>query len=330
MNCRWTVLWVVAIALLKISSGVAQTCCSGGVPLSGNLGLPASASGTVQLSLTYDLNVLETLKSGRRTLEDDSRSRRTHSWLLEGSYTFSDRFSVDAFFAYVRQEREIRQFGNVNFSATNGVGDAVLLLKYNLLTTSDLSTVWQVGAGPKIPLGPSDLVNDIGLALNADLQPGSGAWDAVFFSQFSRVTKFRPTLSMVATALYGLKGKNREYFGVQTYQFGNEAQVSVGVSDRLLFGRAIVDPSLTVQFRDQRADEIDGETLPSTGGSWAFLNPAVAWWVSPDWSLNIGASLPIFSSITGTQVTPTYRFNTGVFYRFATKNRKIIDFKSIY
>ena len=121
-------------------------------------------------------------------------------------------------------------------------------------------------------------------------------------------------MSLIATTTYGLKGKNSNYFDVQTYQFGNEFQFALGLSDRLLLGKSIIDPSLTIQYRNQLPDEIDGETLPSTGGNWVFFNPSLALWASPDFSLNLGVSIPVFSDITGTQVTPSYRFTTGVFY----------------
>jgi len=303
-----------------------QTCCSGGVPLSSNLGLPVGEKGVLQLALTYDLNVLETLKTGRQTLEDDARSRRTHSTIFEMGYSWSDRFSVDGFFSYVRQEREINQFGNTNFSATNGIGDAVLLFKYKLLASDNNETVLQIGVGPKIPLGASDKRNNNGLIYNADLQPGSGAWDVVLFGQFSKVLAFRPSMSFLATSTYGIKGKNKEYFDVQTYQFGKEFQISMGLSDRILIGKSIIDPSLLFQFRNQTPDIIDEEDLPSTGGNWVFANPSFAYWATPDLSFNLGVSLPLFSSITGTQVTPTFRFTTGVFYRISTRKTELINF----
>ncbi|MEM6319629.1 MAG: transporter [Bacteroidota bacterium] len=315
---KWLIIFVGI--LLPITAVDAQTCCSGGVPLSSNLGLPATNKGAIQLALTYDLNVLETLKSGNRTLEDNSRSRRTHSGIFEVGYGISERFSVDGFFSFVRQEREIRQFGNTNFVATNGIGDAVILLKYKLFATEGNETVWEVGVGPKIPLGATDKTNNQGIALNADLQPGSGAWDGVVFTQFSRVLNFRPSMSILMTSTYGLKGKNKSYFGVQIYQFGNEWQLSAGVSDRVLLGKMVLDPSLLLQYRTQQPDRIDGEILPSTGGNWLFFNPSVAYWIQPNWSFNIGATLPIVSNITGVQVTPTYRFTTGFFYRLGNKS----------
>lgn len=303
-----------------------QTCCSGGVPLSSNLGLPAGEKGALQLALTYDLNILETLKTGRETLEDDARSRRTHSSIFEIGYSWSDKFSVDGFFSFVRQEREINQFGNTNFSATSGIGDAVLLFKYKVWSSEDNGTLLQVGVGPKIPLGASDKRNSNGLIFNADLQPGSGAWDAVLFAQFSKVLKKRPSMSFLSTTTYGIKGKNKEYFDVQTYQFGREFQLAMGLSDRILLGKSIVDPSILFQFRNQTPDKIDEENIPSTGGNWVFVNPSFAYWATPDLSINIGVALPLSASITGTQVTPTVRFTTGVFYRLFTRKNELINF----
>ena len=303
-----------------------QTCCSGGVPLSSNLGLPTGAAKTFQIALTYDLNVLETLKTGRQTLEDDSRSRKTHSGILEVGYSFTDKFSIDGFFSFVRQERTINQFGNTNFSATDGVGDAVLLFKYKVWATEGNKSVFQIGIGPKIPLGASDKRNEIGLTFNADLQPGSGAWDGVLFTQFSHVLGIRPSMSFLATGTYGIKGKNTSYFEVQTYQFGNEFQLSLGLSDRVLIGKSIIDPALLLQVRNQAPDQIDAVDLPSTGGNWVFINPSLIDWLTPDISLNAGISIPLFSDIIGTQVTPTYRFTTGIFYRIPAKQKELINF----
>jgi len=194
------------------------------------------------------------------------------------------------------------------------------------LATAGNNTVLTIGVGPKIPLGASDKTNEIGLTYNADLQPGSGAWDGVLFAQFSHILDIRSSMSFLATSTYGIKGKNTNYFDVQTYQFGNEFQLSTGLSDRVLIGKSIIDPALLFQYRQQAPDQIDAEDLPSTGGNWVFVNPSLTYWVSPDLSINVGVSLPVFSEITGTQVTPTYRFTTGVFYRIPTKQKDLINF----
>jgi len=320
------VFYSIAVFIFFSNNILAQTCCSGGVPLSSNLGLPAAESQSLQFSLTYDVNVLKTLKSGSDVLNDQSRNRTTHSGLLELGYSFSKRISVDGFFSFVRQERTISQFGNKNFTYSQGIGDAVVLFKYQLFSTEDNTTQLYGAAGVKAPLGASDLRDPISdITLNADLQPGSGAWDGILWAQLTHVTSFRPSMSLLATATYALKGKNNSYFGSQIYQFGKELQLSAGISDRLILGTALIDPALLFRYRNVQADQNDGADLPSTGGNWLFFNPSISFWLSPNTSLNINGEVPLLANLEGTQVTPTYRFNIGFFQKLLlSKKEKLI------
>ena len=312
MKIRHTAFIFMALLLCQ-RVAIGQTCCSGGVPLSSNLGLPPGENQTLQLNLNYDLNVLQTLKTGTEELDDDSRTRRTHSVLLQGGYSFSERISVDAMISWVRQERSINQAGNTDFTATEGAGDAVFLFKYKLLATAQNQTTLTGALGVKAPVGASDLRRDDGLTINADLQPGSGAWDGIAWGQVVHVLKWRQSMSLSGTAVYSRKGKNRNYLGSQEYQFGNETQVSAGVAERLLIGPFIIDPSLTLRFRHVRPDRLTGLNVPSTGGKWLFISPGLSYWFSPRYALDARLELPLFADITGTQVSPTYRLNVGFF-----------------
>ena len=49
-----------------------QACCSGGVPVTSNLGLSGNQAGSLQFLLTYDYNVLKDLMDGRTRLNDDN------------------------------------------------------------------------------------------------------------------------------------------------------------------------------------------------------------------------------------------------------------------
>ena len=296
-----------------------QTCCSGGVPITANLGLPPEVGGVLQVSLRYDLNTLETLLDGRTVLNDDARNRQTHSTLLQLGYSFNERLSVDALFSWVRQERTIRQFGNRDFTATNGIGDAVFLFKYKLFATFQNQTVVTGALGVKAPLGAPDLTTADGLPIIADLQPGSGAWDGIVWGQMVHVVGFRPSMSLAGTAVYSVKGENDTYLGSQIYQFGNEVQLMLSASDRLLLGKLVIDPSVTLRFRQVATDRINRQLLPNTGGTWLFINPGISHWFNNDFSASLNVELPLLSDVTGTQVSPTYRINAGVFYRFHLK-----------
>lgn len=292
-----------------------QTCCSGGVPISSNLGFPPSDGKTLQIQLRYNLNVLETLKTGLDVLDDDARNRTTHSTLIRLGYNITERLSVDGLFAFVRQERTINQFGNEDFTFSQGLGDAVLLFKYKVLTLNNNNTVLSLGAGPKIPLGPSDLNSQEGIPLNADLQPGSGAWDAILWAEGVQNLAFRPSMSLSARLIYALKGTNNNYLGEESYQFGNEIQVITSLSDRVVLGKALIDPTLSLRFRSVTFDRFNNERLPSTGGSWWFIRPGLNYWIKENLSIDASVELPIYSNILGTQVTPTYIIDVGIYYR---------------
>jgi len=302
---------------------IGQTCCSGGVPISSSLGLPSGTPSTLQLSLNYDLNVLQTLKTGREGLNDDSRTRRTHSALFQAGYSLTDRISVDALFSWVWQERSINQFGNNDFTSTNGIGDAVLLFKYKLYSTADNRTTVTTALGAKAPLGQSDLKRNDGLTINADLQPGSGAWDGIAWGQLVHVLNLRPSMSYNATAVYGFKGKNNSYLGSQTYQFGNELQLTAGLADRFLIGQVIIDPSVSLRFRHVRPDRLNDNDLPSTGGTWVFVNPGFSYWLTPQYAFTTRLEIPLYANITGTQVTPTYRINIGLSAKINLKKKEV-------
>lgn len=303
----------IIILLLSGQLSFGQTCCSGGVPISSNLGLPPEDNKTLQFNLNYDLNVLQTLKTGKEVLDDDSRTRRTYSTLLQTGYSFTERFSFDALFSWVRQERSIQQFGNEDVTSTKGFGDAILLLKYRLFSSEQGQTVVSGAVGVKAPLGASDLRRDDGLSIIADLQPGSGAWDGIAWAQLVQVLGFRPSMSFSATAVYGLKGKNKDYLGSQVYQFGQELQLTGGISDRLFIGKSIFDPSISLRFRQVQPDRLDSVDLPSTGGNWLFLRPGLGFWLSPNHAFSAQIELPLLANIKGTQVSPTYRINIGFF-----------------
>lgn len=124
-------LFTSALMLGFLIHSNAQTCCSGGVPLGGNLGLGAAEGKSLQVLATYDYNAINDLVSFSDQLEDDTRSRTTHSSIIELNYGFNQRFS---FARYRFQDEDLIDGGvfpssggqwvyvipgiNINFSPT--------------------------------------------------------------------------------------------------------------------------------------------------------------------------------------------------------------------
>jgi hypothetical protein len=311
---------LVLSALVSVGTLSAQTCCSGGVPLSGNIGFEGSARGVLQLELSYDLNLLATLKQGSEILEDPGRTRRTHSLILKSGYSITSWLAVDALFSYVIQERNITYLDRTDFTRTSGLGDAVILPKLILSRMSASGTELQVGVGPKIPLGRSDLASGQGITLNADLQPGSGSWDMISWLYAARSLTFRPSLVASGQVVARLNGVNRDYLGGQEYQFGNAFQVVAGLGDQLLLGNRIVSPSVSIRYRHALRDRFNDFAMDNTGGQWIFLIPAVTFHPSPRILINVIPEIPVYSRVDGVQLSPSFRIQTGVYIRFGDKN----------
>jgi hypothetical protein len=314
MRSRGGTLFLIALILLINQSTYSQTCCSGGVPLAANIGLPASEKGSWQFSIGYDYNQLRTLKSGSVELPDLLRERLTQSVLFETGYTFSNRFSADLFLTYVIQERNIFTPLGTNSTVTSGAGDGVLLIKYNLLLNNSMNTAL-IGIGPKIPIGVTNKTSENGIALPADLQPGSGAWDVVFWGSFSRSLGFRPSLSVFGTSTYRATGVNPDYLGSIRYEFGNDLQIIAGFADRVVIGSSIWDPSLALRYRNAQRDINNGVEIEATGGQWFFLTPGLKYSINSNFSLNASMELPLYSFVNNTQLTPTNRFLLAVYYK---------------
>ena len=301
-----------------------QTCCSGGIPLSNNIGLEFSNEHSAVIGMSYDFNNLNTLKNESETLDDDSRLRTTHSILLNAGYSFSDRLSVEGLFTWVNQRRIISQFGNENLDATSGIGDAIILLRYRLINDVENNFSLNLGFGTKIPFGSSTETNDQGIVLNADLQPGSNAWDLIFLIGASKSFDFRPSMTFASRIVYRQTGENDTYFGNSTYRFGNDIQAYFGVTDQFLINKTLLYPGLTFKYRNAEKDKLQDIDLPNTGGDWLFIMPNLSIGIFNNTSFNITVELPIYSRPDGIQLTPTYRLTTGFLFNLFNKPQSVV------
>lgn len=83
-------------------------------------------------------------------LDDEERKRLTHSLLFQTGYEISHKWRVEVFLFWIKQERIITQFGNTNKTTAQGIGDAVLLIKYKIISDKQQEFTLIVGAGPII------------------------------------------------------------------------------------------------------------------------------------------------------------------------------------
>ena len=302
----------------------AQACCSGGVPISSNLGLISKESGQLQIQLTYDYNTLRDLMTFSERLDDDSRTRNTHSLLLESSYDFSETFSISTLFSWVRQERIISTLiMTEDITINQGPGDAILLFRYKVLGKKEGSRSQLImGAGPKFPLGRADYTDSRGIILPADLQPGTGAWDAMLWGNYSlQRIMGRDNLSFNMNATTRLTTTNDRYNGRQAYKFGNEFQFQAGFQDRFLLGSLLVDPMLILRYRTVGIDKVNGNDFDNTGGHWLYLRPGININPAQHTAIRIMGDIPLYRWLSGIQLTTSYRLAIS-FYQSLNFGRK--------
>jgi len=319
-------LLLITILFSNFTFIYAQTCCSGGIPLSNSIGITSAAKGVAQFGIQYDYNNLNTLNFESRKLDDNSRLRITHSILINADYAISDRFSVEGLFTWVNQRRLISQFGNENLDVTSGIGDAVFLFKYNLKDILAENSSLNLGIGTKVPLGSSTKKSSRGITLNADLQPGSNAWDIIYWSVFSKTFNFRPTFNAFTRFIYRQTGINKSYFGDSTYEFGDEFQFFLGVSDQFSALKTKIFPGISFKYRNAQQDKVGGVGFDNTGGKWVNMIPSLGINITPNLIYSVKAEIPLHSTVVGTQLTPTYRLTTGILFKITPKV-KVLNLK---
>ncbi len=310
MFLRFLFTGQLILALAVISYG--QTCSCAGAPLLGSQSLGSTAQGNLTLGLTYEYNDISSLYSGSKELSNHTSVRSTSTALLEANYGITERLSVTATFTHISKNRQTG-LQNPGFSesvTTTGIGDGLFLLKYTL----HQQTLWEpyqiaVGGGSKIPFGSFSLRNN-GLPLNADMQSGTGAWDAVGWSYLSRTLRAYD-ISIFLTNSYRLTGSADRFNATDEFQFGNELVSELGVTGPLLDKFSYL---FKVRYRSTSSDLQNEEKLPNTGGKWLNLNPGLNYQVSDQIGLRLSGNLPVYQHLNGTQPTTSYTISGSIFF----------------
>lgn len=316
------------MSILPTAVLLSQTCCSGGVPVSSNIGFSNSEKKILQLSLNTNFNTLKTLYSGSESLDDDQRKRSTQSYLVRVHYTFTDRFAIEGFFPFVRQTREIFSSfdDSSDFESSFGIGDPILLASYRL---TDGPVKLTFGAGPQIPLGSFTKRNSRGLFLVEDLQPGSGAWDLILLALLEYQLPSKPSMSIFGRTILDYTGANPDSRnGQQTYEFGNDLQIIAGLSDQVFVANRIVYPAISLRYRNAQRDRVDDIPNSGTGGKWIFAKASIGFEFFWESSLTFDFELPVHTFVNETQLSPNSFVNISwhKVFTFSSSTDTLINF----
>ena len=296
------------------SKVVAQACCSGGVPISNNIGIRPINEKTISFRAIYDANVLNSFFTGSEKLEDESIKRFSQTAFLQGIYGINNRISINTMISYVHHKRS-----NVDLpdqtTITSGIGDATFLVQVKVLDREKSSLY--ITTGPKIPIGKNDIKNEDDILLAPDLQPGSGSWDYIAGLGFVRDQFVRQSMSFTLSLTGKFNTYAERFNGSQQYKYGNNIQLLAGISDNYFIKDKLVNTGLLFRFWARAEDLADGFVFPNTGGSWFFVVPSVNFGLNPDFSVFASFEIPVYQNLTGTQLSTSFRLVFGLQYQFS-------------
>ncbi|MGD9899529.1 MAG: hypothetical protein AB7T22_10435 [Calditrichaceae bacterium] len=316
----------IIMILLFLTAGniFGQACCSAGTPLLSALEISATPDRAWQFALTYEYNFLQDVVAGTDQLDDGARERLSQSLLTETSYGFNRFFSVSLLLSFIQQERKLSTANYENSDeklTTRGFGDAVVLLKYNLLPlTIASSRQVSVGGGVKLPTGESGLRSN-GILLPADMQPGTGAWDGILWGYVFQGLTNDSRYNLFANATYRFTGTNDRFqvenSSIKGYKFGNEFVMTIGMAYRT---RSLLDFSVLARYRHLVPDRFSGSDITNTGGEWLYLVPGINLNINK-LSIRLSGQLPAYRNLNGIQLTTSYTASLSLFY-ILQSNRK--------
>ena len=321
MSCWYLRIFLIAIGSFVLQSNLlGQGCCSGGTPLSSNLGIQTVKGKSLQLQLSYNYNNQGTLLSGSTVLEDNNRLRNTHSIILRTSYGISEKFSVTGLFSMIRQEEIVTTlFGTENFQMAQGIGDMVLMMQYQAIEKNDQYFI--LAGGVKMPTGATDRTDsEFGIPLNPDLQPGTGSWDLLFGLNYSVNHVMKQNLTFLAVSTFRLTTAAERFNGQQLYEFGDEFQILTGFKDSYFLKKWIIDPSILLRYRITGFDKTNNIETPNTSGQWLHLVPEIDFDVTPSFGFAISGEIPLYRNLEGIQLTTSYILKLTFDYRFSSSN----------
>lgn len=288
----------------------AQTCCTGGIPLTGAINLNPREQG-LNLGLSYDLNRLSDFIQNDEVLDNTFLERKTKSVILQADYAFKGKFGLTVLvpYSYLSENNSLAN----TTSKANGFGDISFWGNYRLLEKRN--AIWSVAVGVKLPTGETNIKNEGGLFdLPASLQPGTGSVDFMLATIYKSSFAFRPALSYYSTIIYKLNTVGKQYSAHREYRYSNEFDFYLGLTEQVLLANQLITPQVQIRINHFAEHDLGGNLNPNTGGTWMHLGAGFAWAIGPDFSLNVLGQWPFYRSVNGFQLTTTDRYTLSGFF----------------
>ena len=291
------------ITTLLSETLVAATCSCSSVPLLGSMESVSPENQSWFFSSRYEIHDISDLYSGTDKVNDETgRERKSESLVVEVSYGFTENWSITVWIAAVKQTRKV----GGSTTTGRGFGDGLVMVKYRTKAVGLFSRYGiSFGIGVKIPVGDDDKTDFV--RLSEDLQPSTGAWSSVFWSQIVRSFSQAAKTQVYSALSYSANGEND-----RDYRFGDEFTWSLGTSYQTDRRWGF---SGDIHYRKKDRDERGSATIPNTGGEWVDFIPAVQYHFTDKIAARISARIPLWRDLNDAlQFTTSSAYSISVSY----------------
>lgn len=317
-KCLLLTVWIVGLFSIK---STAQTCSCAGAPLLGAQSSAPVFGGDLFIGISHEYHDISRLYVNGDLVENESTFRTTQSTLMEVHYGLSAKLSISGTLTHVRKYRQTGlHTQNPQSLTVSGVGDGLVMLKYKLFDRRKPPSLQAtIGSGLKVPLGSFDVRNN-GFLLNADMQPGTGAWDSIVWSELTSSFDSSFPLNLFLIASYRSTGSSERFGTNDIYQFGNELITTAGGSTSL--GEKI-GYTAVLQYRSASSDKRNEVQQPNTGGFWISHISKISYSINDRYSVQIDGRIPLMQELNGLQPTTSYAVTFSFFVNLSKRLNRI-------
>lgn len=202
---------------------------------------------------------------------------------------------------------------NINNKKLNGIGDAKLLVQYQVYNSSITAKTnfWQrlfLGGGLNLPTGVYNKQLIYGI-VEPHFQPGTGSFDLILTAL--HLAKLERTgLGWRNDVVYTINGKNKN-----EYKFGNRFNLNSTLFYELSVKSLTLLPHTGIYFESAKQDKLNGVLEDGSGGNVLFGTGGVDIYFK-QFSLELNYQFPLSEKLIGDQPENKFRIYTGVGYSF--------------
>lgn len=188
----------------------------------------------------------------------------------------------------------------------SGIGDANLLLTYNLLNKKNINNQLHIGFGTKFPTGKFDVKSSS--TINPSFQVGTGSYDNQFLINYMFR---RDRIMILATTDYMVKRTNKF-----NYKFGNQWNSSlVGYYIFKNTGRFLFSGKMGIQSEVFASNVELKEKVPNTSGNLLLGKTGIEFSIK-NWIIGCDVSLPITNNLANRNIEAVSRTTLFLNYGF--------------